>query len=68
MTNILLFPFVLLWRLAALVSGMAGRLVALALGLVLLLVGALLTATVIGAILGIPLLLVGFALVIRALF
>lgn len=45
-----------------------GRIVAIVLGLVFMLVGVILSLTIIGAILGIPLALFGFALTIRGLF
>jgi hypothetical protein len=68
MTNVLVFPFMVLWRLLEFVIGLTGRLLALAIGLCLLLVGALLTATVLGAIVGVPLMLLAVLLLIRAIF
>ena len=68
MAHVLTFPFLVVWRLVELAVGLTGRLLALAIGLVLLLVGALLTATVVGAILGVPLLLLGLLLLVRAIF
>jgi len=63
-----LWPFVALWRLVTGILALTGRLVAVILGLVFVLVGALLSATVVGAIVGVPLLLFGALLVIRGLF
>jgi len=63
-----LWPFVALWKLVTGILMLTGRLVAVILGLVFILVGALLSATVIGAIVGVPLLLFGGLLVIRGLF
>lgn len=63
-----LWPFVALWRLLTGILALTGRLVAVVLGLVFVLVGALLSATVVGAIVGVPLLLFGALLVIRGLF
>ena len=62
------WPFVALWRLVAFVVCTAGRLVALLLGLVLLAAGLALSATLIGAVVGTPLILVGAMLVLRAVF
>jgi len=45
-----------------------GRLVAVILGLVFLIVGAVLTVTVIGAIVGIPFIIFGLFLMVRGLF
>lgn len=67
-TPLLLTPFVWLWNLVTFILGLTGRLAAVLLGFVLLIVGVLLTVTVIGAIVGIPLVIVGFALVLRGLF
>jgi hypothetical protein len=63
-----LWPFVALWRLVTGILALTGRLVAVVLGLVFVLVGAVLSATVVGAILGVPLILFGGLLVIRGLF
>ena len=50
------------------VIGITGRLLALALGLTLLAIGMVLTVTVIGALLGVPLALLGLLLIVRAMF
>jgi hypothetical protein len=62
------WPFVALWRGLTLILEMTGRLVAVILGLLLMVAGGLLTATVVGAPLGIPLALFGFLLLLRGLF
>lgn len=67
-TSILLAPFVWLWQLVTFILGLTGRLLAVLLGFVLLVLGLLVTLTVIGAIIGIPMLIVGFALIVRGLF
>lgn len=61
-------PFLALWRLLTLFLELTGRLVAVALGLVLMIAGGLLTATVVGAPLGIPVALFGLLLLLRGLF
>jgi len=48
--------------------GLTGRVLAFILGLVLLIVGGVITVTVIGAIVGVPLMLIGLLLLIRAIF
>ena len=63
-----MFLVAALWTLVSFVLTSIGRLTALILGLVLLLVGALLTMTVVGAIVGIPMLILGLLLTARALF
>jgi len=64
----ILWPFVAIWRLVAGIIEMTGRLVAVILGLVLMIVGVRLSATVVGAVVGIPLIVFGFLLVIRGFF
>ncbi len=64
----ILWPFVALWRLVALIIEMTGRLVAAVLGLVLMIIGVLASLTIVGLIIGIPLILFGFLLVIRGFF
>lgn len=47
---------------------LVGRIIASVLGLVILIVGVVLCATVIGAIIGVPLVIFGFLLMIRGIF
>jgi hypothetical protein len=63
-----LWPFVALWRLVAGIIQVTGRLLAIVLGVVLMIVGVVLSATIIGAVLGIPLAAFGLMLVVRGLF
>jgi hypothetical protein len=63
-----LWPFVALWRLVAAIVGLTGRLVAVVLGLVLMIVGAILSVTIIGAVAGVPMLVVGFLIVLKGIF
>ena len=67
-TSWIFLPFVALWRLLTLILELTGRLVAVVLGLLLMVGGGLLTATVVGAPIGIPLALFGFLLLLRGLF
>jgi hypothetical protein len=62
------WPFLALWRLVSWIIIFAGRLVAVILGGVLMIAGILLCLTIIGALLGIPLFIVGILLVFRGLF
>jgi hypothetical protein len=63
-----LWPFVAIWKLLATIVEMTGRLLAMILGIVLMLVGFLVSLTIVGAIVGIPLAIVGFLLFIRGIF
>ncbi len=66
--SILLWPFVALWDLVTFILGLTGRLVGATIGLVLMIVGLLVSLTVVGAIVGIPLAIFGFLLMVRCLF
>lgn len=63
-----LWPFIALWRLLALIVEMTGRFLAMVLGLVFIVVGIIVSLTVIGAIVGVPLAIVGLLLFLRGLF
>ncbi len=63
-----LWPFAALWDLLTFILRMTGRVVAAILGLVLMALGILGTATVVGAPIGIPLVLLGFLLMLRSVF
>ncbi len=67
-TPLLLWPFVALWRLVAFIFELTGRLVALVIGGVLVLAGAILSLTGVLAVVGIPMILFGLLLLIRGLF
>ena len=64
----ILWPFVALWRLLAMIVEFTGRIVAVVLGAVLMIVGVVVSLTIIGAIVGIPLIILGLLLVLRGLF
>ena len=63
-----LWPFWALWQLISGIVLLTGRLVAVLLGLLLMIAGLLISLTVIGLIVGVPLFLVGALLVWRGLF
>ncbi len=63
-----LWPFAAIWKLLAVIVELTGRLVAMILGIVLMLVGGIISLTVIGAIVGIPLAIVGLLLFLKGMF
>ena len=64
----LLWPFAAIWRLVSFVFELAGRLLAIVLGVVLMILGVVVSLTVIGAVVGIPMILFGMLLVVRGFF
>lgn len=63
-----LWPFAAIWKLLAVIVEMTGRFVAMVLGIVLVIVGVLVSLTIVGAIVGVPLALIGLLLFFRGLF
>ena len=63
-----LWPFAAIWQLIATIVGLTGRFVAMVLGLVFILVGLLVSLTVIGSIIGIPMALIGLLLFLKGIF
>ena len=63
-----LWPFYAVWRLVTFVLAATGRVVCAVLGLVLIAAGVVVTLTVVGAPIGIPLATLGFLLLVRAVF
>lgn len=66
--KLLFWPFYLIWWLVSFVFKLTGKILAAAIGFVLLLTGIILTCTVVGAVFGIPFIIFGFLLCIKALF
>ena len=62
------WPFVALWDLIAWMVRLVGRLLAVVLGAILMTLGIVLSLTVIGACLGVPVAALGFLLILRGLF
>ena len=62
------WPFLALWKLLAAIVGLVGRFVAITLGLALMLAGFLVSLTIVGAIVGIPLFIVGALLALKGIF
>ena len=63
----LLWPFVALFRLVVGILALGGRFIVMLLGMVFIFVGILVSLTIVGAIIGIPLALVGLRMVFRGL-
>ena len=63
-----LWPFVALWQLIATIVGLTGRFVAMVLGLVFIIVGVIVSLTVVGAIIGIPMAIIGLLLFLKGIF
>ena len=61
-------PFVAIWRLLTIIIALTGRLIAVILGLALMIVGGIASLTIIGAVVGIPLIIFGLLLMLRGLF
>lgn len=63
-----LWPFWAIWRLVVWIVELTGRLVAVILGLLLMIAGVIVSITIVGLPIGIPLVIFGFLLLIRGLF
>jgi len=63
-----LWPFAALWKLLAVIVEMTGRFVAMILGIVLIIAGVIVSLTIVGAIVGIPLAVIGLLLLLRGIF
>ena len=65
---ILLWPFYAIWRFLTFVLEMIGRLLCALLGIGLMVGGVVITLSIIGAPVGIPLASIGLLLLVRAIF
>jgi hypothetical protein len=63
-----LWPFAALWKLLAVIVEMTGRFVAMVLGIVFIVVGVIVSLTIVGALVGVPLAIVGLLLLFRGMF
>jgi hypothetical protein len=63
-----LFPFWLIWKLVTGIVEFTGRIIAIGLGFVLMVVGILVSATIVGLIVGLPMIFIGILLVLRGIF
>jgi hypothetical protein len=64
----ILWPFVALWQLVSFILRFTGRIIGIVIGVVLIMIGGAISLTVIGAVVGIPLMVLGFLLIVRGLF
>ncbi len=64
----ILWPFKAFWHLIAAIVLLTGRLLAVVLGAALMLVGVIVSLTIVGAIVGIPLAVIGLLIILRGLF
>jgi hypothetical protein len=64
----ILWPFIALWKLLAGLISLTGRLAAVIIGAVLMLAGGIVSLTVVGAVIGIPLAVLGLLIILRGLF
>ena len=65
---LLLWPFYAIWKLLTLILNITGRIICALLGVALMVAGAAISLSVIGAVVGIPLAAFGFLMCVRALF
>ncbi len=63
-----LLPFTAIWHLIAYLVSLLGRLAAIGAGLALMALGVIISLTIVGAILGVPIFAFGALLVIRGLW
>lgn len=66
--KILFFPFIAIWKLFEFFMKLTGRIFAVILGLIIMIVGIVLCCTMVGMVVGIPLLVFGFLLMVRGFF
>lgn len=64
----ILWPFYALWRLLTFIVEATGRLVLAVLGIALMVVGLVISLTIVGAPIGIPIAILGLLLLLRAFF
>lgn len=67
-TPLVLLPFTLLWRIVSWGVEAVGILMGLLVGFILMVVGAALCLTVIGSVVGVPLLFLGVLITLRAIY
>jgi len=62
------WPFAALWKLLSVIVELTGRFVAMVLGIVFIIVGLIVSLTIVGVIVGIPLAVIGLLLLLRGVF
>lgn len=68
MIRLLFFPVIMMWRLSMFFLRLTGRIVGMFLGLGFLIAGVLFSITIVGAIIGIPLFIIGLLMIISSFF
>lgn len=63
MIKLIFLPLTIVWTLAMAIIKLTGKLVALILGFLITIIGIVLSLTIIGAIVGIPMILIGIAMI-----
>jgi hypothetical protein len=63
-----LWPFAAIWKLLAVIVELTGRFLAMVIGILLMILGGLISLTIIGAIVGIPLAIIGLLLFVKGIF
>lgn len=66
--TLITFPFRLLYKLGMFVISFAGKAVSLVLGAFITLVGILISMTIVGLVIGLPIMMMGLSIVLSALF
>jgi len=64
----ILWPFVAIWKLLAIIVELTGRFLAMVLGIVFIVVGIIVSLTIVGAVVGVPLAVIGLLLLLRGIF
>lgn len=68
MLRVLTWPFRMVWSLVGIIFLGIGKLLSMILGLILAAVGVALSCTIVGAIIGVPLVVLGVSMFFRSLF
>lgn len=68
MFKIMFFPLIILGKLVKIFMKLAARLLGLSLGLVFFFVGLICTFTIVGAVIGIPLIILGLWILFKSIF
>jgi len=63
-----LWPFAAIWKLLAVIVELTGRFVAMVIGIVFIIVGIVVSLTIVGAIVGVPLAAIGLLLLLKGIF
>ena len=63
-----LWPFAAIWKLLAVIVELTGRFIAMVIGILLMILGGVISLTIIGAIVGVPLAIIGLLLFLKGIF